>query len=138
MAPSAVTIGLELDVPLPTEPFVLSILAAATAAVPRRFPVPASPAAAGTPGSGANRFLPTRRYLYTDYSPDLSVAVCCNPALSSSIFPSGPTCAQPPTHRRLGRPSLPPYFVRFAGDEHHHTPSPLSSLPAVRNLAPKP
>jgi len=33
MAPSAVTIGLELDVPLPTEPFVLSILAAATAAV---------------------------------------------------------------------------------------------------------
>ena len=41
MAPSAVTIG--LDVPLPTEPFVLSILAAATAAVAVWYPLGDSP-----------------------------------------------------------------------------------------------
>jgi hypothetical protein len=36
--------------------------------------------------------------LYTDYSLGPSVAVCCKPALSSSITSSGPACTQTPTH----------------------------------------
>ena len=57
---------------------------------------------------------------------------------SAVTHPNSPSVrggAQPPTHRRLGRPLRPPtYFATFAGGEHHQV---CPSLPAVRGRAPK-